>query len=109
MKKFVESQLNYCPLTSMFSLQIPNNKLNNVHEKALRIVYFDYNSIFQKLLDYDASFSVQHRNIQALATEIYRNIFMGFRQQLWRKFSKSTGLCHITSKLEMSFSVEFLK
>ena len=74
MKTFVESQFNYCALIWMFHSRRLNNKINNVHEKALRIVYSDYKSTFQELLDKDASFSVHHRNIQALAIEIYKHI-----------------------------------
>ena len=73
MKTFVESQFNYCPLIRMFHSRRLNNKINNVHEKALRIVYSDYKSTFQELLDKDASFSVYHRNIQTLAIEIYKH------------------------------------
>ena len=51
MKTFVESQFNYCPLIWMFHSRHLNNKINNVHEKALRIVYSDDKSTFQELLD----------------------------------------------------------
>ena len=67
MKTFVESQFNYCPLICPLIC-------NNVLEKSLRIVYSDYKSTFQELLDKDASFSVHHRNIQTLAIEIYKHI-----------------------------------
>ena len=42
MKGFGESQFNSCPLIWMFHSRRPNNKANNVHEKAFRIVYFDF-------------------------------------------------------------------
>ena len=71
MKMFVESQFNYCPLIWTFHSRHLNNKINNVHEKALRIVYSDYKSTFQELLDKDASFSVFQRNIQTFGN---RNI-----------------------------------
>ena len=73
-KTFVESQFNYYPLIWMFHSRRLNNKMNNVHEKALRIVYSDYKSTFQELLDKDTSFSVLYRNIQTLAIEIYKQI-----------------------------------
>ena len=51
------------------------NKINNVHLKALRTVYFDYKSTFQELLAQDASFPVHHRSIQTLVEiEIYKHI-----------------------------------
>ena len=74
MKTFVESRFNYCLLIWMFYYRRINNKINNVHKKALRIVYSDYKSTFQELLDKDASFSVHHRNIQTLVIEIYKHI-----------------------------------
>ena len=58
----------------MFHSRRLNKKINNVYEKALRIVYSGYKSTFQKLQDKDASFSVHHKNIQTLAIEIYKHI-----------------------------------
>ena len=48
MKTFVESHFNCFPLMWMFLSRLLNNKINNVHQKALRIVYSDYKSIFQE-------------------------------------------------------------
>ena len=58
----------------MFHSRRLNKKINNVYEKALRIVYSGYISTFQRLQDKDTSFSVHHKNIQTLAIEIYKNI-----------------------------------
>ena len=40
-KTFIESQINYCPLFWMFHSRTLNNKINRLHERALRIVYSD--------------------------------------------------------------------
>ena len=42
MKTFIQSQFNYCPLTWMFHSRILNNKINKLHERALRLVYKHY-------------------------------------------------------------------
>ena len=72
MKTFIESQFNYCPLTWMFHSQTFNNKINRLHERALRIVYSDFKSSFEGLLMKDNSFSIHERNIQNLAIEIHK-------------------------------------
>ena len=39
LRGFIESQFSYCPLIWMFHSRTLNNKINRLHEKALRIVY----------------------------------------------------------------------
>ena len=70
MKAFIESQFNYCPLIWMFHSRTMNNKINRIHERALRIVYSDYSSKFDELLKKDGSFSIHVRNIETLAIEV---------------------------------------
>ena len=50
-KTLVESQFNRCPLIWFFHLRRLNDKINNVHEKALAVVYSDYKSTFQEFID----------------------------------------------------------
>ena len=38
-KAFVESQFRYCPLIWMFHRRGLNNKINHIHERALRIIF----------------------------------------------------------------------
>ena len=64
MKAFIGSQFNYCPLKWMFDSRTLNNKINCLHERALRIVYSNYKSLFCELLEKDKSFLIHHGNIQ---------------------------------------------
>ena len=75
MKTFIISQFNYCPLVWMFHNRTMNNKINRLHERALRIVYkdeTDENLSFQDLLDKDGAVRIHDRNLQRLAVEMYK-------------------------------------
>ena len=72
MNSFVISQFNYCPLVWMFHNRTLNNRINRIHEKALRIVYSDSSSSFADLLHKDSSVTIHQRNLQSLATELYK-------------------------------------
>ena len=49
MKAFIESHFNYCPLILMFHSRIMNNKINRIHERALRLVFHDLSPSIMKL------------------------------------------------------------
>ena len=84
MKSFVTGQFGYCPLISMFHSRHLNNKINSVHEWALRITYQDHISTFQELSNKDNSVSIYHRNLQGLATEMFK-IHGGFSPDILRE------------------------
>ena len=73
MKAFITSQLSYCPHVWTFHSRTMNNIINSLHEKALRLVYTNKaNLSFDDLLKDDRSVKIQQRNLQVLATEIYK-------------------------------------
>ena len=63
MKVFMESQFNYCLLIWMLRSRTLNNNLNDIHDRALRTVYSDYNSSFYELLDKDDTFAIYQKNV----------------------------------------------
>jgi exonuclease III len=69
---YIESQFNYCPLVWMFHSREANNKINRLHERALRLIYKDKSLTFEQLLEKDKSFTIHERNLQKLATEMYK-------------------------------------
>ena len=72
MKAFITSQFNYCPLIWMFHSRQLNNQINKIHERALRLVYKDNKLTFNDLLELDNSVTIHQRNLQILATEIFK-------------------------------------
>ena len=72
LKTFITSQFNYCPLVWMCHSRGLNNRMNNLHERALRIVYQDKKSDFETLLKNDKSVTIHVRNLHYLVTEVYK-------------------------------------
>ena len=72
MRAFVISQFQYCPLVWMFHSRHLNNKINRIHERALRIAYKDYESSFNTLLEKDNSVSIHAKNLQTLMIEMFK-------------------------------------
>ena len=72
MKSFIISQFSYCRLIWMIHNRFLNNKINDIHERALRIIYNDYSSSFQDLLTKDESVTIHQPNLQQLAIEIFK-------------------------------------
>ena len=48
-----------------------NNKINRIHERALRLVYQN-NLSFSEILDLDNSVTVDQKNLEVLVTETYK-------------------------------------
>ena len=56
----------------MFHNRTLNNKINRLHERALRLVYKNDELCFSELLELDNSVTVHQRNLQRLAIEMYK-------------------------------------
>ena len=58
----------------MFHEKKWNNKINKIHERALRIIHKDSTSNFEELLIKSNAVSVRQRNLQLLLTEIHKTV-----------------------------------
>ena len=74
MKTFILSQFNYCPLVWMFCDRALDNKINRLHEKALRIASRNKTFDFNTLLLESNAVSTHKRNLQLLMIEVYKTI-----------------------------------
>ena len=68
----VKSNFSHCPLTWMFTSRYLNNALNSIHERALRLIYNDYELPFDRILENNKQKSIHQKNIESLAIEIYK-------------------------------------
>ena len=58
----------------MFHSRKLNNKINRLYERALRLVYKNSTLSFNELLTINNSFTVHQRNLQQLATKMFKII-----------------------------------
>ena len=70
---FIKSQFSHCPFVWMFNLsRVLNTRIDRLYERGLRIVYEDYISTFDDLLNKHGSVRIHHRNIQLIAVEMFK-------------------------------------
>ena len=56
----------------MFHSRSINTKISRLHERVLRITYNDLNSSFENLLEKGGTVSIHVKNLQELATEVFK-------------------------------------
>ena len=66
------SLFNYWPLIWMNHNKPINKKINNLHERALRLIYCGYSSTFQQLFQRDNCLIIHPKNIQELAIMMHK-------------------------------------
>ena len=70
---FIISQFSYCPLIWMFHSRAMEHRINRIPERALRLIYPNQHQLtFKELLEKNKTVSIHQRNLQTLATEIYK-------------------------------------
>ena len=94
MNAFISSQFGYCPLVWMFHSRRLNNRINKIHERALRLVYQDDHLTYEQLLHMDGSYTIHERNIQTLAIELYK-IINGISPAIMKKLLLKYGISYL--------------
>ena len=85
----------------MFHSRLTNNKINRLHERALRAIYDDYISTFDQLLAMSQSFCIHHQNIQRFLTEIYKAFHDISGNSLKELYVKKESTISLRSKPEL--------
>jgi len=84
---YVISSFSYCPLIWMFCAKKENTKINNVHKKALRILYNRPDLPFSELLKINNSYPIHILNLQKLVTEVFKSIHKINPEFMWNFFT----------------------
>ena len=72
MNAFFKAHFSYSPLVWVYHSRSMNNKINRLHGRCLRIIYNDKTSSFADLLAKDGSVTIHTRNLQVLASEMFK-------------------------------------
>ena len=85
----------------MFHGQRTKNKINRLHERALKVCYYDDIPTFDRLLVMDKSFCDHRQSIQRLLVEIYKALHDNSRNSLKNFFQeeKVPQTCGLSLKL----------
>ena len=81
-------ELSYCPLTWLFCSKTANNEINGTNKRALRILYKDYESTFEELLERDNTKTTDTKNLQRLLVEVYKLFNHLNPEYVWEFFIK---------------------
>ena len=71
---FILSNFSYCPLAWHFCGKTNNQKLEKLQERSLRILYCDYISHFQGLLENTSSESFLTTRIKCILVEVFKSL-----------------------------------
>ena len=66
---FIFSKFAYYLLVWMFHRRKQSNRISNIYERVLRIVFREYESTFKQLLKQIKFVPIHQKNLQILATE----------------------------------------
>ena len=61
---FIDSQFNYAPFVWMFAGKTLLNRICKIHYRTLQVVYDDYNSSYDELLQLNNSPSIHQRHLR---------------------------------------------
>ena len=88
LKAEVLSNFSYCLLIWLFCRKTANNEINRTHTRALRILYRDYESKFEELLERDNAKTAHIKKLQKLMIEVYKSLNHLNPEYMWEFFTK---------------------
>ena len=92
------SNFSYCPLIWLFCSKAANNEINRTYKRALRTLYRDYESTFEKLLDRGDTKTTHKKNLQNLMMEIYKSMNHLNPEYVWDFFIKKDVTYNLRTK-----------
>ena len=93
---------NYCPLVWHFCSTISVKKIEKIQERALRILYNDFSSDYEFILNkYDKS-TMEIKRLRTLALEVFKTLNNMNPEYMKEIFHKTTFSTHRPLNLEVN-------
>ena len=92
----------------MFHSRKNNIKINNIHRRCLPIIYGDKRSSYEELFEKNVSVSVHHRNIQLLATDMYK-VKSDLSPKIFSDFSRQTEMNLYNLRVQHHLEAQFVR
>ena len=97
MSSFIISHFSYCPLIWVFCSGKSTKKINAVHERSLRIILNDYESLHSLLLEEAHQITFHRWCVNSLMIEVYKYLNRHYERyfQIKRKYTYNLRNFHI--------------
>ena len=82
----------------LFCCKTANNEINRTHKHALMILYRDYESKFEELLQRDNTKTAHNKNLQKLIIEVYKLFNHLNPEYMWEFFTKRVVQYNLRTK-----------
>ena len=74
LNSFVYSNFNYCPLEWHFCSANSVKKIENIQERALKILYNDFSSYFESILNKSGKSTMEVKRLRTLALKVFKTL-----------------------------------
>ena len=87
---FVNTQFGYASLIWMFRSKNSMLKINKIHRRTLHVVYDNYNSTYEELLDSYNDISIHQKHLKHLAIKICKSLAKMNPEFMWSVFKNKS-------------------
>ena len=102
LNSFVYSNFNYCPLVWHFCSAKSVKKIEKIEERALRILYNDFSSDFESILNKSGKSTMEVKRPRTLALEIFKTINNMNPEHMKEIFHKTAFTTHRPLNLKVN-------
>ena len=98
---FIYSNFNYAPLAWHFSSRNSQKKIEKVQDRCLRLLYDDYSSSYENLLNKSGQPSMELKRLRILALEVFKTLKSLNPEFMKEIFHPSPYLTHKKNNLQV--------